>query len=576
MDTREGRAWRAAAAALLVGGGVAPLPQPATVGAVTSPAPGGTPPTWSSDVAPLLYAACVDCHRPGGSAPFPLLTYRDAVSRAERIAWATARGYMPPWLPSAGVEEFEGERRLSRRDIEILRQWADAGAPEGDPAAAPPPPSFPSEWSLGEPHVVVEFPELVVPAEGRDVYRNLVVRAPGAKPRWVRTVELDPGNRRVVHHARMLVDTTASSREQARADVAADLEIMHVAGSARNPAGFFVGWTPGTSANPGRDDLAWRVVPGIDLVLQLHLRPTGAPETVSPRLGFYFAPGPPARAPALVLLESRDIDIQPGDSAFVAEDQFQLPVTVDVLAVYPHAHYLGKRLEGWAVLPDGRRRELIRIESWDFDFQDQYRHRRPVRLPAGSLLAMRVTYDNSPANPHNPFDPPRRVVRGLASTDEMAEMGFQVLPVSAGDLATLEQSLDRFYYEAELRWEADEHLARARSLEAGSRLEEALASYRQALLLGDDPYVMAAMARILLRQDDPRAAVLVAQRAAALSGGSDPGVLEVLARAYAGAGELASARDVARRAWEIAERMGRTMLADSLLALRRSLGGRPR
>jgi tetratricopeptide (TPR) repeat protein len=248
---------------------------------------------------------------------------------------------------------------------------------------------------------------------------------------------------------------------------------------------------------------------------------------------------------------------------------------VEVLAVYPHAHYLSKRMEGWAVLPSGRRRDLLRIDDWDFNFQDQYRYRRPIQLPAGSLISMRITFDNSAGNPHNPYDPPRRVVRGLASTDEMAQMGFQVLPSTPVDLAALESSLDRFYYEAELRWEADEHLAHARGLESEGRLDEALERYRGALLMGDDPRIMASMAELLLHKGDAGAAVLVTQRAAAVADGADPRILWMLARAYAAAGEMESARDAAKRAWEVADRLGARALADSLLAVRRSLGGGP-
>ena len=568
-------ARRVASPVLLVAGVLAALPQSAAVRSGAEAAHDAPPPTWANGVARLLHARCIECHRPEGSAPFSLIAYRDAAPRAKRIAAATERKYVPPWLPAQGVGEFEGERRLDRTEIEILRQWANAGAPEGDPAAAPEPPSLPGEWSLGDPDLVVEFPELTVPAEGRDVYRNLVVRTPGTEARWVRTAELRPGSLRVVHHAHLMVDTTDSSRQMAAMDSAANLEVMHVSGAARNPGGFFVGWTPGASANPGRDDLAWRLAPGTDLVLQLHLRPTGAPETIRPRVGLHFASGPPSRTPALVLLESRDIALQPGDTAFAAGDAFRVPVPVEVLAVYPHAHYLGKRIEGWAVLPNGRRRDLIRIENWDFNFQDQYRYRRPIPLPAGSLLTMRVTFDNSAGNPHNPFDPPRRVVRGLASTDEMAEMGFQVLPSTPDDLAALESSLDRFYYEAELRWEADEHLAHARTLESEGSLDEALESYRSALLMGDDAGIMASMVELLLRKGDAGAAVLVAQRAAAVANGTDPRVLWMLARAHAAAGEMESARAAAKRAWEVADRLGARALADSLMAVRRSLGGGP-
>ncbi len=531
------------------------------------------PPEWSPHVAQLFYDNCVECHRPGGGAPFALLAYEDAARRADRIARATARRFMPPWLPTAGIGDFEGERRLSEPEIALLRQWAEAGAPEGDPEAAPPPPAFPSGWSLGEPDLLVEFPPHDVPAGGQDLYRNLVVHVPLDSARWIQVAEIRPGNTRVVHHAKMMTDTTPSSRDMASQEAQPGFDGMHVASKARNPDGFFVGWTPGKVPSEGRRDLAWRLTPGTDLVLQLHLKPTGSPEQVRATVGFYFADAAPRRMPALVMLESRDIDIAPGDTAFVTEERYRLPVPVEVLTIYPHAHYLGKRLEGWAIMPNGRRRDLIRIDDWDFNFQDEYRYRDPVELPAGTVITMHYTYDNSSANPQNPFDPPHRVTHGPQSTDEMAELVLQVLPADPSDLAALVEDLNRFYYQAGLRWEADQQRARARTLEAEGRLDEALEAYRQVLLMGEDARIFAAMAGLFLRKGEASGAVLAAERAVALAGGADARILGVLARAYAAAGRMEEAREVAQRGAEMARQSGQPALADSLMALRRSLGG---
>ena len=529
-------------------------------------------PTWSDGVASLVYGHCASCHRPRGSAPFSLLTYEEAAAKAGRIAKATGSRYMPPWLPDPEVGDFAGNRRLDEDQIELLRLWAEAGSPAGDPAA-PPPPVFTSAWTLGDPDLVVDFPEYTVPPEGRDLYQNLVARAPVGEARWVRTLDLRPGNNRVVHHARMMLDTTSSSRELAEEDAGTGLEVMHVSTHARNPDGFFIGWTPGKVPYGGRNDLAWRLEPGTDLVLQAHLRPTGKPEVIRPQAGLYFADAPPARTPTLVLLRSLDIDIAPGDTAFVVEYSYRLPVDVDVLSIYPHAHYVGKRLEVWAVLPNGRRRDFIRISDWNFNFQDEYRYRSPVRVPAGSILTMHYTYDNSSANPRNPFDPPRRIVAGLQSTDEMAELLLQVLPSDSDDLETLNEDLDRFYYQERLRERAADFRTRAEALELEGHLDEALDLYRQSLLQVNDPGVMASMAGIVLRQGDAASAVLIARQAAELSRGADPRILATLARAYASAGRTREALDVATRAAEMAARRGMTALADSLEALKRSLGG---
>ena len=534
---------------------------------------GGAAADWG-DVAPLLHGRCAGCHHGGEGAPFPLLTYADAAPRASRIADAVGRGAMPPWLPVAGYGEFEGERRLAPGEAALLARWARAGAPRGpDPEPPPPPPSAPAGWGLGEPDLVVEFPPYPLPSGGVDVYRNLVVRAPVAGGRWVRAVEVDPGHRGVVHHARMMVDSTASSRTLDAEDVGPGFDGMDGTGAADDPPGFFVGWTPGKAPFRGRDDLAWWLGPDDDLVLQLHLRPSKRPEAVRPRVGLHFAPDPPRREPVLLVLEEEAIDIPAGEAAYVVEDRYRLPVPVEVLGVYPHAHYLGRRLHAWAELPDGSVRWLVRIDDWDFDWQDEYRFTTPPRLPAGALLALRYTFDNSAANPRNPSRPPVRVRFGPHSTDEMAELALQLLPADARDAALLRDDRARSRYLAASRREAAQHAAAARELERAGRLGEALEAYRRSLRVQDDPAVMAAMADIFVRQGEAEAAVAAARQAVAAGGDADPRVLAALARAYAAAGRGAEARAAAERAAHRARALGSGPLADSLDALARRVGG---
>ncbi len=549
-------------------GGTAAAPTEAS-----GPAPSG-PPTWSGGVAELMHTRCAPCHRPGGSGPFALTTYAEAAEHADRVARAVLTREMPPWLPDSGVVAFSDERRLTEAEVAALGRWAAAGAPAGDPASAPRPPEITSEWAAGEPDLEVDFPEYAVPAEGHDLYQNLVVRIPVDETRWVRALEVRPGSNHVVHHARMMVDTTASSRELAAEDAQTGMQIMHLSGHAHDPDGFFLGWTPGKVPDQGRSDLAWRLEPGTDLVLQLHLRPSGTSQTIHPRVGFHFAATAPAQTPALILLRSRAIDILPGDSAFVVENSYRLPVAVDALSIYPHAHYVGKRLEAWAILPSGRRKDLIRISDWNFNWQDEYRYAAPPRLPAGSILTMRYVYDNSSANPRNPYEPPRRIVYGLSSTDEMAELILQVLTVDPQDRGALTRDLDRFYYQRDLRERAQDEVARARVQVHNGHLDKALDLYRQSLRARNAPDVMAEMAGVVLRQGDPATAVVIAGQAAKLSGNRDPHVLGVLARAYAAAGRTDEARELVRRAVALARQGGYTQLVDSLNALALGLGRR--
>ncbi len=212
-----------------------------------------------------------------------------------------------------------------------------------------------------------------------------------------------------------------------------------------DPDSHFLFWKPGGVPRIEPDGMAWRLDPGNQLVLNVHFHPTGKPELVQPSIGLYFTDKPPTKFPMLVQIE-RDsaLDIAAGASDFLISDDFRLPIDVDVIAVYPHAHYLGSLLEAFATLPDGSRQWLIRIPRWDINWQAVFRCRKPLLLPKGTVISMRFHFDNSADNPRNPNSPPRRVVAGNQSTDEMGHLWLQVLPRGEGDQrAVLQEALMR-------------------------------------------------------------------------------------------------------------------------------------
>lgn len=390
------------------------------------------PVTFNRDVAPILFHYCAPCHRPGEAAPFSLLTYAHAKSHAKQIAAVTHSRYMPPWPPEPGEGEFEGERRLTDAQIRTISEWAAAGAPEGEPADLPPRPAFTEGWQLGKPDMVLELERpYTLPASGSDVFRNFVLHAPLAAARYVRAVELRPGNKRVVHHANILIDRSGSARRRASDDGQIGFPGMDVQleVGAFDPDSHFLFWKPGTPAVAEPDDMSWRLDPDTDLVVNMHLQPSGKPEQIRPVLGIYFSAKPPTKFPMLLQLEHDGaINIPPGNRHFVVEDELRLPIGVDALGVYPHAHYLGKDLQAFVILPDGSKRWLIHIKDWDINWQAVYRFKQPLFLPKGSLVKMRYTYDNSTENPRNPSNPPVRVTNGDRSIDEMGHLWLQVLP----------------------------------------------------------------------------------------------------------------------------------------------------
>ncbi len=425
--------------------------------------------TFASDIAPILYANCVTCHRPDGVGPFSLLTYDEARTQAEALADATARRVMPPWKPTAGHAEFQGTRRLTADEIDLFRRWAAAGTPEGDPTDGPDAPAFPSGWRLGEPDLVLSLDApYSVESGSADAYRNFVLPLSLTERRWVRAVDVRPGTSGVVHHARVLVDTTGAARAADAEDPGPGYDGL-VGDHGSFPRGHALNWAPGRSPVTPSDRMAWPLSAAADIVLQLHLRPGSEDTTVQPAVGFYFADQLGDVTPVSILLTKRTIDIPAGEANHAIEDRFRLPVAVNLQAVAPFAHHLATQLESRAILPDGGELTLLHIDDWDFDWLNEYRFVEPVHLPAGTIVTMQFTFDNSADNPDNPNSPPRAVRFGPTSHDERPELRLQVVPADLSDLAALERgavikSARDFIlgYQARLRQEPTDHVAMTR------------------------------------------------------------------------------------------------------------------
>jgi tetratricopeptide (TPR) repeat protein len=344
---------------------------------------------------------------------------------------------MPPWKSEPGYGDFIGHRPLTEDQIRVLQRWVDDGAREGDPADLPPPPHWTDGWPLGTPDLVVALAQpYVLAAEGTDVSRVFVLPIPIERMRYVRSVEFRPGNAKVVHHANIRIDRTPASRVLDEQDPAPGYDGL-LSHSAVYPDGHFLGWTPGQVAPLLPKGLAWRVGPPTDLVVEVHMKPSGKPEVVDPSVGFYFGSDPPERTPAMLRLGRQSIDIAPGEKNYAIADSFVLPVDAEVQAVQPHAHYRAREVRGIATLPDGTTRWLILIKDWDFRWQHVYRYVTPFMLPKGTTLSVQYTFDNSADNPRNPRQPPARVTWGQWSQDEMADLWIQVLTRDDRDLQTL-------------------------------------------------------------------------------------------------------------------------------------------
>ncbi len=467
--------------------------------------------TFNKDIAPIVFDHCVICHRPGEAAPFSLLTFQDIAKRAEQIVDVTESRFMPPWKPEPGYGTFVSERHLTEDQIELFGRWVAQGAIQGDPADLPSPPKFSTGWQLGEPDLIVTMTEpYTLPVEGTDVFRNFVIPTSEPALRYVRAVEFRPSNPAVVHHANLRVDPTQMSRRLDEQEPGPGFSGMW--GEEATTTGQLVGWHPGRVPILSPTDVAWPLEPGADLLLLLHLLPSGKPETIQFTLGFHFSEQPPTKHSLVLRLFSNSIDIPAGERNYVIEDSLQLPVDAHVFAVRPHAHYLGKDLKGFAKLPDGTMKWLVWIPDWDFNWQEEYRPSPPVFLPSGSTITMQFSYDNSSDNPNNPHPTPHRVRWGPKTEDEMGVLFTQVLVDNKDQLATLEQQSRRHQQLLQLASiqrqlendpdNATHHVNLGALMQAQGKLNEAIQYFRRAVQIQPDLAAAHSNLGVMLQMQD--------------------------------------------------------------------------
>ncbi len=381
------------------------------------PAAAATP-TFSKEIAPILFQNCASCHRVGEVGPFPLLTYEDARKRAKTIAVAVEKRLMPPWKATPGLVSYHDETRLTDPQIALIKAWADAGAPEGNRAVLPPAPKFPTGWSLGEPDLVLQSDrEFRLDAEGRDVYQCFVIPTNLAEDRYLSAIEVRPDNRRIVHHVIAYTDTTGRGRQ--RDAETAELGYRTFGGPGVPGAQWLEGWAPGKNPRHLPPSHGIFVPKGADIILQVHYNKTGKPETDRTKIGFHFTKGPVDKRVRIHTHAFPALNIQPGNANYTVTSSYTVPSNVTVLAVWPHMHLLGRTISVEATLPTGAKQPMVTVPDWDFNWQLGYHFKEPLKFPSGTKIQLTARYDNSENNPANPSRPPKAVRWGEQTTDEM-------------------------------------------------------------------------------------------------------------------------------------------------------------
>jgi|694.fasta_scaffold09802_19 hypothetical protein len=404
-------------------------------------------PEFHRDIAPIIHENCSSCHRPGQAAPFSLIDYNQVKKRAKQIVEVTGERIMPPWHADHGVVEYANDRSLSSNQIDLLRKWFEAGTPEGDLTHKVPAPVFPDGWELGSPDLEVAMSEpFVVPAQGKDIYRNFVIPLDLQEDQWINAIEYKPGAPQVVHHVLYFLDTSGTARKKDLEDAAPGFSGF---GSVVNQFRYLGGWDLGTQASVLPYGLALKAPKGADLIIQVHYSPKGREYQDLSKLAIHFADKPTSRPwtilpvpPMFGILDG--IDIPAGEKEYVKKNTFIVPVDLEAFRVNAHAHYLGKRMEMTATFPDGRKEWLLKMSDWNFAWQEDYQFKKPVHLPAGTKIDVLISWDNSATNPHQTNHPPKPVRWGPQSNDEMGTITLSVMLDTQEQKDALHQSVKVF------------------------------------------------------------------------------------------------------------------------------------
>ncbi len=383
--------------------------------------------TFTKDVSPIFQKHCQECHRPGEAAPMSLLTYEDARPWAKSIKKAVQTRQMPPWHADPSIGKFKNDRSLSQKEIETVAAWVDGATPMGNPADMPPPRKFVEGWKNGRPDMVFKMDkEQILPPELADEYRYVTIRTGLTEDRWIKSVEVRPGNRAVVHHVIIFTapDLSQDASHPLRKRLAG-LRKGRPAGLSGGLTGGLGGYAPGTERSPLPDGYGIPLKANSLLVLQMHYHKEKGQEARDlTSIGVQFCTAPVIKQVRSYPMANRWFTIPAGADDYEVDASIRTPADVFVRSIMPHMHLRGKDMRVTAQFPDGRSQDLLFVPKYDFNWQTVYELADPVFAPKGTQFKVAAHYDNSAKNPNNP-NPNQKIRWGQPTTSEMMIAFFQ-------------------------------------------------------------------------------------------------------------------------------------------------------
>jgi hypothetical protein len=395
---------------------------------------------FSEHVAPIIYNHCTTCHRSGEVAPFALTNYNEVKNWSTMIAYVTSIRYMPPWKANPSYSHFQGENYLTDKEIKTIGDWVKQGTPQGNSQLEPKLPVFPKGSQVGVPDKVVSFKKAYKhKGNGKDEYRYFVIPTGLTEAKYLVSMEIRPGNAQIVHHTLAWADTTGT----AAAEDAKTPEYGYTGGGSVGTLdgldNQLPGYVPGMRPIIYNNGISQRLPSKSDLKLQMHYAPTATDEWDSTSVNLFFSKTPSKRlvkskvlVPFVGVLTNGPFYI-PANQVKDFHGVYTFTEKVSLLNISPHMHKLGQRWVVLAITPNKDTVNLVQIKEWDFNWQGTYSYKKPVVLPAGTVLHAYAKYDNTTNNINNPNNPPKAITWGENTSDEMYYLPFSWVSYQAGD-----------------------------------------------------------------------------------------------------------------------------------------------
>ncbi len=406
--------------------------------------------TWSEHVAPIVFSNCAGCHRPNDVAPMSLLGYADARPWAKSIRKAVLAREMPPWDADPHYGTWRNDTSLSEQEIAVIQRWVDQGAPEGDPALAPAAPGATVGWKMGqEPDYTIELAPIDVPAGGPDLFVTQVYAMTLPPGKWVRAIELLPGNNKVLHHVVTYLGPFGIREEEEMASAPSNAginQLVYLNEEAKRPVRMTevprVGavWVAGAPPARFREGTGHPLQPNQRVSFNMHYHPSGEAGRDASKLGFYFGEGPLEKEMTTAFAADPGIFIPAGSAHHAEHAVYRFAQDSKILSFLPHMHQRGKSMKYTLTRPGGTPEVLLSVPAYDYNWQNIYQAAEPIPVPAGSLIEVEATWDNSAGNPANPdatVDVPwgdgTNLEMLVAFLDFIVDQGERPAPVNGAD-----------------------------------------------------------------------------------------------------------------------------------------------